>query len=68
MKTKQNIRRIFCPNLNFLRVPVSVLEGLVADGAVDGPLHAVHRLEVAAVHAADHLKGRGGGLCVGHGS
>ena len=30
-------------------MPVSVLEGLVADGAVDGPLHAVHRLEVAAV-------------------
>ena len=35
---------------------VPVLEGLVADGAVDGALHAVHRLEVAPVHATNYLK------------
>ena len=34
---------------------VPVLEGLVADGAGHGALHAVHRLEVAPVHTSDHL-------------
>ena len=34
---------------------VPVLEGLVADGAGHGALHAVLRLEVAPVHPSDHL-------------
>ena len=35
---------------------VSVFEGLVADGAGHGALDAVHRLEVAPVHASDNLQ------------
>ena len=39
-----------------IHIPVSVFESLVADGAGHGALDAVHRLEVAPVHASDHLQ------------